>query len=224
MSGLTRGMRSLGEWAEDGRGSMAVAARRIGGETSVTRALILETTERLIRDDGYASVSTRKVATHAGLKPSLVHYYFPTTDDLYLAVHKRGAARSDEMIEEALNSDDPLRGLWRFFTDTSRTAITLEVMALAMHRPALRAAIVEHSEAMRKRQVAALTRVLGERLKGAGDCPPAGLALVLAGVGRALVMEGGLGVASGHAEARVLVEQWLGQLLGEDQALADGPG
>ena len=202
---------------------MAGAARRIGGETSATRALILETTERLIRDDGYASVSTRKVAAQAGLKPSLVHYYFPTTDDLYLAVHKRGAARSDEMIEEALNSDDPLRGLWRFFADTSRTAITLEVMALAMHRPALRAAIVEHSEAMRARQVEVLTRVLGDRLKGAGGCPPAGLALVLAGIGRALVMEGGLGVVGGHAEARAFVEQWLGRLLGEDVAPAGDP-
>ena len=78
---------------------MAVAARRIGAENSVTRALILEAAEALIRDQGYAAVSTRKVAAKAGLKPSLVHYYFPTTDDLFLAVFRRGADQSDAMIE-----------------------------------------------------------------------------------------------------------------------------
>ena len=36
-------------------------------------------------DEGYAAVSTRRVAAKAGLTPPLVHYYFPTTDDLLLA-------------------------------------------------------------------------------------------------------------------------------------------
>ena len=40
----------------------------------------------------------------------------------------------------------------------------------------------------------------------------AGLSLVLAGIGRALVMEGGLGVTAGHEEARAFVEQWLDKL------------
>ena len=57
--------------------------------------------------DGYGAVSTRKVAARAGLKPSLVHYYFPTTDDLLLAVSRRGADESDRMIEQALASGDP---------------------------------------------------------------------------------------------------------------------
>jgi hypothetical protein len=35
---------------------------------------------------------------------------------------------------------------------------------------------------------------------------------VLAGIGRALVMEGGLGVTSGHEDARAFVEEWLDRL------------
>lgn len=191
---------------------MAVAARRIGAENSATRALILTATEELIRDEGYASVSTRRVATRAGLKPSLVHYYFPTTDDLLLAVFQKGAEQSDEMIEAALASDDPLRGLWDFFADPSRTAMSLEFMALANHRKVLRAEMAEHSERMRARQVEVIQRVLGERLSKEGSCPPAGLTLVLAGIGRALVMEGGLGVSGGHEEALAFVRHWLDEL------------
>ena len=83
----------------------ATAKRRIGAESSETRALIIEATEAVIREEGYAAASTRRVALRAGLKPSLVHYYFPTTDDLLLAVFEQGAAQSDKMIEIAVASD-----------------------------------------------------------------------------------------------------------------------
>ena len=191
---------------------MAEVARRVGAENSATRALILEAADRLIRDEGYAAVSTRRVAARAGLKPSLVHYYFPTTDDLLVAMSRRGAEESDRMIEQALQSDDPIRALWRFLTDSSRIAMALEFMALANHRKAVRAHMAEHCEEMRQREVEAFSRLLGERLAGPDGCPPAGLSLVLAGIGRALVMEGGLGVTAGHDEARAFVEQWLDKL------------
>jgi AcrR family transcriptional regulator len=187
------------------------AKRRVGAESSETRARIIAATEQVIRDEGYAAASTRRVAQHAGLKPSLVHYYFPTTDDLLLAVFKRGAAQSDAMIEQALASDDPLRALWRFFSDTSRTALAMEFMALAIHREGIRAEIARHSDAMRERQIELLERLFGERLAEIGA--PAGLSVILAGIGRVLVMENGLGIHSGHAEARTIVETWLDRLL-----------
>lgn len=190
--------------------------RRIGGENSATRALILEATEQLMREQGYGSVSTRRVAARAGLKPSLVHYYFPTTDDLLLALSRRGAEESDRMLEEALASDEPLQKLWEFFADTGRTALALEFMALANHRESIRQHMAEHSETMRKRQVEVLAKLLGEKLAGVEGCPSAGLSVVLAGIGRALIMEGGLGVTAGHEEARALVEQWL-ERLAQDQ-------
>ena len=88
-------------------------------------------------------------------------------------------------------------------------------MALANHRKAISSFMVEHSEQMREKQVSVLTRLLGERMGELGGCPPAGLSLVLAGIGRALIMEGALGVTSGHAEARAFVEHWLVQLASE---------
>lgn len=189
-----------------------VAVRRIGAENSATRALILDATEGLIREEGYAAVSTRRVAAKAGLKPSLVHYYFPTTDDLFLALSRRGAEESDQMIAAALAADDPIRALWGFLTDSSRTAMALEFMALANHRKAIRAHMAEHVESMRRREVEILTKLIGDRLAGPDGCPPEGLSVVLAGIGRVLVMEGGLGVSAGHADARKFVEDWLDKL------------
>ena len=50
------------------------AARRIGAENSATRTAILDATELVMVEEGYANASTRRVAARAGLKPSLVHY------------------------------------------------------------------------------------------------------------------------------------------------------
>ena len=68
-------------------------ARRTGTETSKTRATLLDVTERLMRNEGYAAVSSRRVASEAGVTGALVHYYFPTLDDLFLAVFRRGAEK-----------------------------------------------------------------------------------------------------------------------------------
>jgi AcrR family transcriptional regulator len=198
--------------ASETYGHAMVQKRRIGAESSETRARIVEAAEQVIRDEGYAAASSRRVALRAELPPSLVHYYFPTTDDLLLAVFRRGAAQSDAMIEQALASDDPVRSLWRFFSDTSRTALAMEFVALANHRKAIRAEIARHSEAMRARQTECFERLLGDRLAQRG-VSAAGLSLLLASAGRALVMESGLGVAAGHQDARQAVDQWLDDLL-----------
>lgn len=202
---------------------MSSSPRRIGSASSETYAAIVAAAGEVIRDEGYAAASTRRVAQHAGLKPSLVHYYFPTTDDLYLAVFRHGAAQSDAMIEEALAGPDPLRALWRFFADTSRTAISVEFIALAIHRPALRTEIARHSEAMRARQAALIEGLLAERLKP-GDASAAGVSLILAGIGRALMMEGALGITAGHDDARQWVEGWLDRLTGGKGEHADAAG
>lgn len=201
---------------------MTISPRRVGAETSATRAPILDAAEALMREEGYGAVSTRRVATRAGIKPSLVHYYFPTTDDLLIALFRRGADQSDAMLEEALAAPDPLHALWAFFADTSRTALTMEFMALANHRKTIRTFMVEHSEQMRERQVELITRLLGERIAWPDGCTPAGLSLVLAGIGRVLIMEGGLGVTMGHAEARAFVEVWLDRLTAEAAVAALG--
>jgi AcrR family transcriptional regulator len=196
---------------------MAVAVRRIGAESSATRAQIVVAAEQVMLEEGYAAASTRRVAARAGLKPSLVHYYFPTTEDLLMAVNHKGAAEGDRRLEAALASDDPLRALWKLLTDTSQTALALEMMALANHRKAIRTEIARHVEQVRARQVEALTQLLGDRLARFGG-PPEALSMVLTGIGRAMIMEAALGVSAGHAETAAWVERWLADLTGPAEA------
>jgi AcrR family transcriptional regulator len=191
---------------------MAIAARRIGTESSATRAAIIAATEAIFIEEGYGAASTRRVAARAGLKPSLVHYYFPTTEDLLLAMSRKGQAESDEWLDRALASPEPLQALWQLITSFSRNALALETMALANHREAIRVEIKRHSDEMRARQVTAIERVLHERLALDPVLTAPGLSLILAGIGRALVMEGGLGITAGHDDAKRWVENWLEQL------------
>ena len=185
------------------------ATRRIGAENSATRTAILDATEQVMIEEGYAAASTRRVAARAGLKPSLVHYYFPTTEDLHVAVYRRAAAWATEELEKALASADPLMALWHYTIDTTRTALTLEFMAMAAHRKSLQEAIGEHSSQSHALQVAVIERALG---KGKGSVPPEVLSTLIAAVGRSLVMESGIGSHSAHQETRAWFENWLSSL------------
>jgi AcrR family transcriptional regulator len=206
---------------------------RIRAQSASTRTTILDTTEQLMLTEGYAAVSTRRVAGECGLKAPLVHYYFRTTDDLLLAVYARAAEQMHERLIKALHSKDPLRALWRLNTDPSRTTLAVEFMALANHRKVVGAEIARNVERFRRMQAEALSQLadhprlvdhphvknrrhsVDQPPSGPTPCPPVGLSLLLAGVSRALVMENALGISLGHAEARAFVEQWIESVGGQ---------
>ena len=83
--------------------------RRIGAEDSKTRAQLLDAAEQLLLEEGYAAVTSRRVAAKAGLKPQLVHYYFRTMDDLFLEVFRRRAEENLARFERAVADDGSLR-------------------------------------------------------------------------------------------------------------------
>ncbi|MBV8951082.1 MAG: helix-turn-helix transcriptional regulator, partial [Actinobacteria bacterium] len=93
------------------------AARRIGAEDSATRTALLDAAMDVMLEEGYAAVTSRRVAARAGLKPQLVHYYFRTMDDLLVALVRRGAEQNLERQSRALASDDPLRAFWEYSSD-----------------------------------------------------------------------------------------------------------
>jgi AcrR family transcriptional regulator len=186
-----------------------VASTRRGRAESPARVVILDTTEQLMVDEGYAAVTTRRVAAQAGLTAPLVHYYFPTTDDLLLAVYRRAADRNIERVSQALAGPKPLRELWAISVDRSRTTLAVEFMAMANHRKIIGREIAANIERSRALQAELLARLLREQGIDPREYPEAGLCLMFAGISRALVMEAELGVTVGHAEAGELVESWL---------------
>ena len=57
--------------------------RKLGSEASATRARIVDAAERVLLEEGYAAVTTRRIAAEAGVHAPLLHYYFLTIDDLF---------------------------------------------------------------------------------------------------------------------------------------------
>lgn len=62
---------------------MARTGRRPG--PTDTRAAILDAARRRFTDSGYRGATIRAIAGDAGVDPALVHHYFGTKDDLFVA-------------------------------------------------------------------------------------------------------------------------------------------
>ena len=189
--------------------------RRIGAPDAKNRTVLLDAAERLMLEEGYGAVTSRRVAEKAGLKPQLVHYYFRTMEDLYLAVFRRRAEQGLKAQAQALESAQPLWALWRYSSDPRITAFTVEFMALASHRDELRAEFARYGEMFRQRERQVLTETLQRYGIDATEVPPVVWAVFATSLSRILVMETALGMSTGHAETLEFVEAWLRQLEGE---------
>ena len=64
-------------------------------------------------EEGYAAATSRRVAAEAEVKPALVHYYFPSMDELFLDVLRAGAEMNLQRLREALSDGKPLHALWQ---------------------------------------------------------------------------------------------------------------
>jgi AcrR family transcriptional regulator len=193
------------------------SARRIGAPDAKNRGVLLDAAEQLMLEEGYAAVTSRRVAEKAALKPQLVHYYFRTMDDLFLAAFRRRAEEGLEAQAQALQSPQPLWALWRFSTDPAATAITMEFVALANHRKALKAEIAYYAERFREEQQKALSTVLQRYEVDPARVPPLVWSVLMTSVSQVLVMEQALGMSAGHAETVEFVERYLHRLEGDPE-------
>ncbi|BBZ29595.1 TetR family transcriptional regulator [Mycolicibacterium madagascariense] len=189
--------------------------RRIGGPDAKNRGVLLDAAEALMLEDGYAAVTSRRVAERAGLKPQLVHYYFRAMDEMFIEVFRRRATQGLDALATALQSDQPLWALWEFGTDPDATQLTMEFMGLANHRKALRTEIAIYAERFREQQVEAMAAALKRYGYEQTDVPPVVWALFATSVSQVLVLERALGMSNGHAEMLAFCEEWLRRLEGE---------
>lgn len=194
--------------------------RRLGAPDAKNRVVLLDAAEELMRDEGYAAVTSRRVADKAGLKPQLVHYYFRTMDELFLALFLRRAEQLQRLHELALNQPQPLWALWELNTDPAGTGMTMEFMALANHRKALRAEIARFSELFRREQVKTFTAAMSRYDVPFEEFSPTVLMVLMTGATQILAQETLLDVTEGHQETYLFAERWLTYLEGP-RALAD---
>lgn len=179
------------------------------GSAATARERLLEATARIMREEGYAAATSRRVAAEAGVKQALVYYYFPTMDDLFIEVLRTGSEASLARIRALLTDDDPLRALWEINSDPRLSILNTEFMALANHRKAIGAELKAYAERVRDIETAAVTLVLRANGVNLDRYPPVAVSMLIAQAARSLSNEAAVGVTAGHAELRALVQQQL---------------
>ncbi|MFD3811776.1 TetR/AcrR family transcriptional regulator [Rhodococcus sp. NPDC058639] len=193
--------------------------RRIGPPDAEKRGLLLDAAEQLMVEEGYAAVSSRRVADKAGLKPQIFFYYFRTMDELFLAVFRRRADKGLEQYAAALESARPLSALWTFAADSAGTRLNTEFLMLSNHRTELKAEIAHYSERFRRMQTEAVSGLLERREIDVEEFPPVVISVLLTSLSRLLVMENALGFSSGHPETVEFIERYFRKLEGEPEGV-----
>jgi AcrR family transcriptional regulator len=183
---------------------------RAAGEEK--RRRILDAAEEIMLKDGYAAVSSRSVATAVGIHPPLVHYYFQTLDDLFIGVLQRRAGRNVERMAAALLSAEPLRAWWTLASDPRGTALFVELLAAANHRPALKAEVGGIAREVRRMQMEVLDTVLVEYGIDPEVFPPPLVAAAVQGLAFSAVQDHVAGYDTAADEAIAAMDRLVDRL------------
>ncbi|MFA7604055.1 MAG: TetR family transcriptional regulator, partial [Novosphingobium sp.] len=175
--------------------------------TAEGRGRILDATEHLMLEDGYAGVSSRKVAARVGLKSNLLHYHYRTMDDLFIAVFRRREDWYFVQLAAAAASTRPLRALWAHAIDAAGSKLNLEFNALACHRPVLRG-VIAHSIIRDRGSIAAALQSVFERYGVGAPFSPKLAALFMSGLARSIAIERALGVEHGNRMCNDIAPEW----------------
>ncbi|WP_436790395.1 TetR/AcrR family transcriptional regulator [Yinghuangia sp. YIM S10712] len=184
-------------------------ARRVGTESSKTRAVLLDCVVQLMLEEGYAAVSYRSLAAKAGVTAGLVQYYFPTFDDLFVALVRDRAERSLRKLEEGLRTDRPLRALWTYAKHKDAAALTVELMGAANHRKTLRSEMAKAGEDARRGVLAAVAGNPKYRTFYGAPVSPDVVVFLITSTPRMVVMEQSAGMTTSHADTIEFLERYL---------------
>ncbi len=187
--------------------------KRIRRNPETTRGMILDMTEKLMIEEGYAAVSSRRIARELGLNAATVHYYYPVTDDIFIDLHRRMTERQMEKLRTVVEADNPLRTFWEIQADGTQSALGVEFLALANHREAVRKALAEPTDDARKIQAELIERIFVRKDSQFAKLSPLTLATIMVAIGRLLANDARLGITAGHDEVRTNIAPTLDEIM-----------
>jgi AcrR family transcriptional regulator len=172
---------------------------------------MLDGAEEILREEGHAELTSRRIADRIGVKQRLVYYYFRTMDDLVVELFRRSSDRELARLRDAGASDRALRQIWDASVGTTDTRLISEFMALANRIDGLRSEVIRFIEQSRAIQVEAIQAAMA-RKSAASRIPASGLALMATSIALSLSREEQLGVTSGHQEIMAVIDAFLNSL------------
>jgi hypothetical protein len=123
-----------------------------------------------------------------------------------------GSVTYRSVAANAARSEHPLRALWEYANNRSGTALLMEFMALANHRPGVGDVIGEGGERVRCAVVGAVSGRWPDYGLDEAELAPAALVFLLGAIPRMVHLEEALGTFTGHAETVDLVERFLNRI------------
>lgn len=192
-------------------GKPAPAERRMGPEGSDNWHSMLDGAEAILREEGHAALTSRRVAERIGVKQRLVYYYFRTMDDLVISLFRRMAEREMVRLTEAAAQPRPLRALWHISLHSTDSRLIAEFMALANRIDGLKREVTRFIEAAREIEITVLSQAM-DRVPQAGNMGAASLAVTITSLALLISREDQLGVTMGHAEIKAALEAFLDQV------------
>jgi AcrR family transcriptional regulator len=179
--------------------------RRMGPVGSENWHAMLDSAQEILREEGHAALTSRRIAERMGVKQRLIYYYFHTMDELIVDLFQRMSERELARLNHAAQSARPLREVWDVCIHTTDARLVSQFMALANRIEGLRKEVVHFIEESRAIQVRAIEQA-AQRAGIPSGLPAQSLALLATSVALSMTREEQLGITSGHAEVRALIE------------------
>jgi len=175
---------------------------------------LLDAAERLLIEQGYGAITTRKLAEQAGVNHGLVHYYFGSMEEVMVQVLERFTARLIERQRAMYSTDHPFLDKWRTawgFQEedlaSGYSKIWLELQAAAWNRPELRQRVQQVNEEWRQVLTEALAPALREYRFDALSLEAA-VSLVMT-MAQGYALERLSNITEGHAMLLSEIDTWM---------------
>jgi AcrR family transcriptional regulator len=180
---------------------------------------LLDAAERLLVGEGYSAVTTRRVASEAGLNHGLVHYYFGSMEELLVQVLERFTAQLTTRQKDMYSQNIPFIEKWRqamAYLDSDQASgyqkVWFELQAMAWNRPEMRQRVATVNAKWRV--------VLTEAFEGAArdygietkEFPISGIVSLVATFNEGIILERLNGINEGQQDLLDMVDRWLQKL------------
>jgi AcrR family transcriptional regulator len=185
-------------------------ARKTDAREAAESAL-LDAAERLLLEKGHAAITTRKLATEAGLNHGLVHYYFGSVENVLGRVLERFTQRLTERQRQMYATDVPFIEKWRtamhyLSEDTAYQKIWFELQALAWNHRELKQAVADVNAEWRS----VLTEAFAEPRERYGiPVPLDALVSLVMTFNEGIILERLSGVEAGQRELLDWIDAWM---------------
>ena len=181
-----------------------------------TEERFLDAAERLLITDGYATISTRRLAEEAGANHGLVHYYFGSMEHLFVRVLERFTEQLITRQRQMYAADVPFIEKWRqamAYLDEDRVSgyqkIWFELQALAWNRPDLRERLIRVRHQWAEVLTEALQRACEEYGIDTERFPVEALATLVGTFNEGIILNRLGGVYEGHVALIEMIDRLL---------------